>query len=175
MTRVIVERSLEPPLQPEQIAEVVKAARSCLDLYRIDWIESYLSLDGTRMVCEFNAPDTETARTAIRQSGTDLDGAWPATQHLGGSGDPQPNVMVSRTFVDPVEVSDIQAIEDAASHCLDIRHVRFVKTFFSSDRKRMMCLYHAPDAESVRNAQLEANMPVESIWPCRQLIPADFQ
>jgi hypothetical protein len=35
----------------------------------------------------------------------------------------------------------------------------------------MICLYHAPDAESVRIAQRAANMPVERIWTFSQFRP----
>ena len=34
-----------------------------------------------------------------------------------------------------------------------------------------MCLYRAPDAESVRIAQREAGMPVERVWSFRQFRP----
>ena len=35
-----------------------------------------------------------------------------------------------------------------------------------------MCLYSAPDAESVREAQREARMPVEGVWACQHYTPA---
>jgi hypothetical protein len=57
----------------------------------------------------------------------------------------------------------VQAIEDANAHCLEAHRVRFMRTFFSSDRRRMACLYLAPDAESVRIAQRQATMPVDSV------------
>jgi hypothetical protein len=46
-----------------------------------------------------------------------------------------------------------------------------VRTLFSTDRKRMICLYHAPDAESVRLAQRAAGMPFGEVWPFRQVLP----
>ncbi|KPJ80351.1 MAG: hypothetical protein AMJ58_08895 [Gammaproteobacteria bacterium SG8_30] len=68
-------------------------------------------------------------------------------------------------------MADIQAIEDAGAGCLENHRVRFVRTYFSADRRRMMCLYRAPDAESVRIAQREAGMPVERVWSFRQFRP----
>ena len=41
----------------------------------------------------------------------------------------------------------------------EIHRVRRVRTYLSLDRRRMFSLYQAPDAESVRVAQREANMP----------------
>ncbi len=65
----------------------------------------------------------------------------------------------------------MQAREDAAAHCLDTHRVRYLRTFFSNDRRRMVCIYRAPDAESVRIAQHQAGMPVDQIWACRTVNP----
>jgi hypothetical protein len=82
------------------------------------------------------------------------------------------NVVVTRSWSEPVQLVDIQAIEDAGAWCLEAHHVQFVRTFFASDRKRMACHYRAPDAESVRLAQLAAGMPVERIWAFEALLPS---
>jgi hypothetical protein len=42
--------------------------------------------------------------------------------------------------------------------------VRFVRTYFATDRRRMICLYVAPDAESVRLAQVQAGLPHAGVW-----------
>jgi hypothetical protein len=42
--------------------------------------------------------------------------------------------------------------------------VRFLQSLFSLDRRRMLCLYAAPDAEAVRHAQRGAGLPFERIW-----------
>jgi hypothetical protein len=49
--------------------------------------------------------------------------------------------------------------------------VKFARTFFSADRRRMVCLYQAPDAESVRLAQREAAMPLDAVWAFERLGP----
>ena len=77
------------------------------------------------------------------------------------------NVVVERSFEEPVTIGEIQAIEDAGASCLETHQVTFVRTFFSRDRKRMICLYRAPDAEAVRVAQRMAGMPVDSVWSFR--------
>jgi uncharacterized protein DUF4242 len=47
--------------------------------------------------------------------------------------------------------------------------VTFLRTFFSRDRKRMLCLYEAPDAESVRVAEGKAGVPFERAWACERI------
>ena len=96
---------------------------------------------------------------------------WPATVHFGPTPDLAPNIMVERTFEQAVTLESIQAIEDASAQCLKIRDVTFIKTYFSVDQKRMLCLYKAPDAEAVRSAQDEALMPFDRVWSCQTLQP----
>jgi hypothetical protein len=76
-------------------------------------------------------------------------------------------VVVERSFDSPVTLEEVQAIEDAGAACLAARNVEFVRTIFSRDRKRMICLYRAPDAEAVREAQRKAGMPVDAVWSFR--------
>jgi hypothetical protein len=73
-------------------------------------------------------------------------------------------VVVERSFPEPVEFFDVQAMEDRFSWCLEMRNVRFLHTYFSADRQRMMCVYEAPDAESVRDANRQAGLPFERVW-----------
>jgi hypothetical protein len=74
------------------------------------------------------------------------------------------HVIVERTFDQPFNFEDLQAAEHRASWCLDQYRVRFLRSYFSGDRKRMICVYEAPDAESVRHANRQAGLPFDSIW-----------
>jgi hypothetical protein len=40
---------------------------------------SYVTRDGLRMICVFDAPDAEAVRQAARQLGLRYDGVWSAT------------------------------------------------------------------------------------------------
>ncbi len=75
-----------------------------------------------------------------------------------------PLVLVERSFDGPVAFEDIQALEDRGAWCLDAHGVAFVRTWFSTDRTRMLCLYDAPDAEAVRAAQATIGMPFDRVW-----------
>lgn len=74
------------------------------------------------------------------------------------------NVVVERSFDEPVDYEDIQAIEEKATFCLNLHNVQFLHSYFSSDRKRMICVYNAPDAEAVRLAARASNIPFDTIW-----------
>ncbi|MGB8330891.1 MAG: DUF4242 domain-containing protein [Polyangiales bacterium] len=73
-------------------------------------------------------------------------------------------VIVERRFDDPASFDDVQAQEDRFAWCLEQHGVRFIRSYFSKDRRRMICEYEAPDAESVREVQRTASMPYEQIW-----------
>lgn len=177
-TQVLLERSWDPPLTDAGMRMMSTTPHDCFGLNRVAWHGSMLSTDGRALVCHFSAPDTESARTALRQIGADVAGLWAGTikdaPDVSGDEILSANVAVTRRFDEPVEFADLQAIEDGASACLEIHRVRFLRSFFSADRRRMICLYRGPDAESVRLAQRQARMPVEAVWAFRRYGPESF-
>jgi hypothetical protein len=78
-------------------------------------------------------------------------------------------VVVERTFEQHCAFEDIHALDGSGSWCLSAHRVRFLKTLFSRDRLRMLCLYEAPDAEAVRLAEGEARATFDRAWTCAQL------
>jgi hypothetical protein len=73
-------------------------------------------------------------------------------------------VIVERSFEQACDIESLQAQENGGAWCLDLHRVRFVRTYVSRDNKRMVCIYDAPDAESVRLAQGTIAMPVDRVW-----------
>ena len=166
MEHVILEREFDPALSPDDFLAMAMDSADCLDTYRVSWCESFLAQEGNRLLCRFQSPDIESVRMVVRDTQARAKVAWSGTIHDTGRG-AEANVVVARRFDAPVTVEELQAREDASAWCLEQHQVTFLRTFFSADRKRMICLYQAPDAESVRLAQRQAGMPVETVWPCR--------
>jgi hypothetical protein len=168
MNHIFLEREFEPGLTAADVWNMVGEVGHCFQLYGVDWMSSALAAGGRRMLCHFRSPDSESVRTALRQSKSQMGPVWPGTVHeapgMEGADPGHSNVVVTRLWSESVQLADIQAIEDAAAWCLEAHGVQFVRTFFSADRKRMDCFYRAADAESVRLAQLGAGMPVNRIW-----------
>ena len=174
MPHILLERQFETPLSPEGFHELAMEHRECLPLYRIEWHESLLADDGHRLLCRFESPDTESVRQfADKQRGATSRIAWAGTVHDTGR-DGAPNVVVERQFDQSTAVDDLQKIEDAGAWCMELHKVTFLRTFASEDCKRMICLYRAPDAESVRLAQAQAGMPLQRVWACRAFDCSDF-
>lgn len=73
-------------------------------------------------------------------------------------------VIVERQLDRPRTFAELQAAEDAALWCFNLHEVQAVVSYLSKDRMRMVCLYQAPDAESVRTANRQAGLPFEAVW-----------
>jgi hypothetical protein len=166
MENIILQRSFEPGLTQCDFLRMAEIADGCMDLYRAHWNESFLAEDGHRIVCRFEAPDSESIRQLSRGDGALESAAWSGTLHDGPAAGTV-TVVVERSFDAPASMDELQAREDAAAWCLEQHRVQFVRSLFSADRRRMVCLYRAPDAESVRLAQAQAGMPVDRVWACR--------
>jgi hypothetical protein len=175
MSDIVVERHWASPLTDADIQAMLESAGGCLARHHCDWFGSLLSADGHELLCHYSAPDAESVRVALYEANSPRGSIWPGSVHdrpgFTDANLAQANVLVTRRFEQPVVLADVQAIEDAGAGCLETHRVRFVRTFFSNDRRRMICLYQAPDAESVRIAQREAGMPVERVWAFRQFRP----
>jgi len=78
MSRIIVERTFDPPLTLEHLRAVETRMASCLDLYRVRWVRSYWSADRQRMICEYEAPDAASVRSVQREAEATFDRIWIA-------------------------------------------------------------------------------------------------
>jgi hypothetical protein len=76
-------------------------------------------------------------------------------------------VLVERSYASPVAFEDVQAIEDRNAWCLEAHSVTFLKSYFARDRQRMVFLYEAPDAETVRRLQEQAGLAFDRVWAAR--------
>lgn len=183
MNDAILEREFDTPMTPGDFGEMLVRSAGCFGLHRVDWQHSMLAAGGMKLVCWLRSLDLESVRIVLRSGDGDISDIWPGAETSvelwrsevldAPDADAEAirgaNVVVERRFDGPVALAEIQAIEDAGASCLEMRNVRFLRTFFSADRQRMLCLYSAPDAESVRQAQREAGMPVERVWSFQRL------
>jgi hypothetical protein len=172
MEQVVLEQCMKPPIRVADIMAMERQAEWCMRQYRVRHISSLLSPDGERMTCMFDAPDAEAVRNVLHQLNQPYEGLWAATLH-GPAQVPVSErlplvdaalVVVERAFPAPVDFASVQAVEERGAWCLEAYRVTFLRTYFSTDRRKMICLYGAPDAEHVRMAQTQAGMPLQRIW-----------
>jgi hypothetical protein len=177
MQRVVVEKQFEQPITYDQYARIVRdEGKWCFEQYRVAYHATYLSADGRRTVCIFDAPDAEALRMVGRALGTAEGFAWSAEFHVPSTVVPShggtacaaspgfETVVVERQFSNPVTIADLEAIPERANWCLEAHRVRHLGSYVARHGRRMLCIYEAPDAEAARLAQSKRNMPFESAW-----------
>ena len=76
MTEVFVARGAALPSSLRGVAQFNIAPTDCFRLHRVHWQETRVSEDGSRLICRFRAPDAESVRIALRQSGIPFDAVW---------------------------------------------------------------------------------------------------
>jgi Nickel responsive protein SCO4226-like len=82
MARVIMEQTFETPLSDEEYARLAARLDECLEVRNGAWVRSYYSKDKKRCICEFEAPDAESVRTALRSAKAPFDRVWSADLYV---------------------------------------------------------------------------------------------
>lgn len=177
MAWVVRELSIDRPITLKDIQDALTRMALCSDINEVALRHSYLTRGGEKLICIFEAEDAEAVRRVTRQLGFDTRGIWPATMHGPDTsseqihvGDGATTVLVERSFARATKFSDVQDQESAAAWCLEAYDVRFLRSYFSLDQQRMLCLYQAPDAEAVRHAQKMAKMMFSAVWPSVRIV-----
>jgi hypothetical protein len=73
-------------------------------------------------------------------------------------------ILVEQTFDPPMAQEQYDKIARRLDPCLDLRDALWRRSYVSADRRRMLCEFEAPDAESVRAAYRSAGMPFDRAW-----------
>lgn len=76
MPVIIVERSFPTPVSDPEIMGFAERQAGCLDIYRVVYKRSILSDDRLRMICEYEAADTESVRKVQREALFPADRVW---------------------------------------------------------------------------------------------------
>lgn len=162
MSDVIYARPLDPPTSPSEFMEFAKGASGCLDLYRVQWKKSFLASNGARVLCWYRAPDAESARMALRQLGSDLNGVWSGTPW-------QPDGAPSLDEVDVVAELDTQPGAETLADSLTKGDVDLVQHVASVDGKRSVLLLRAGDTQGAVAALGAAGLDPRQVWRCTPL------
>lgn len=73
--------------------------------------------------------------------------------------------VIIETTYDPPLTDDLRSeLETKLEPCIQARGVRWHHSFESTDRRRKVCVFEAPDAESVRSALRSARIAFDRVW-----------
>ena len=82
-----------------------------------------------------------------------------------------PYVILEKEFDPPLseEVHDAEA--ERLDPCLQTHGVRWIRSYLSTDRRKMICEFEAADAESLRGALRSAGVPFSRVWAAEEYFP----
>lgn len=159
MADVFVERRLSRKLDGFDICINKVESTGCLDLYRIEWIESFLGTNGDKLICHFRAPDAESVRVVFRNSGIQTDAIWAGTVH-GSLQLHNSHIVVEHYFHDLIPSDSKQALQAVRSQRLTALGLQADRSILSTDRRRMVCICEAGS---------EIGNPPAGVWACRYM------
>jgi hypothetical protein len=73
-------------------------------------------------------------------------------------------IVVEQVFDPPLTDEEHSRIGKRIDSCAEMRNARWMRSYLSADRKRMVCEFEAPDAQSVREAYRTAGVVFERVW-----------
>lgn len=73
-------------------------------------------------------------------------------------------VVMERRYEEARSQEQIDSMNQAIAPCLEVNSVTHLQTLASRDRTRFVCLFEAPDAETVRRAIESSGVAYERIW-----------
>ena len=172
MSDVIYLRPMDPPVTAEEVLRSVDYVDGCFNLHRVDWVHSFLSADGGRLMCWYQAPDAESARLALRDIGSDMNAVWPC-RVLGGVAPRAPEVsrvgvLAAVSLGDGYGGSDDE-LEQSLGLGNGTTACRFA--FLTNRRDRLICLLEAGAPEEARDTLAQAALAPAEAWACTVVTP----
>jgi hypothetical protein len=73
-------------------------------------------------------------------------------------------LILEKEFDPPLTVDLHDREAQRVDPCLEAYGARWIRSVLSSDRRRMICEFEAPDAEAVRAAFRSAKVPFARVW-----------
>ena len=75
-----------------------------------------------------------------------------------------PQLIVEQTFEQPLTDEEHGRMGARLDPCLEAHGARWVRSYVSTDRRRMVCAFEAPDAEAVRTSYRSAGVAFARVW-----------
>jgi hypothetical protein len=72
--------------------------------------------------------------------------------------------ILDQSFTVPLTDDEHNRVAQRLDPCLDARGARWLRSYLSTDRLRMVCEFEAPDAEAVRQSYRTAGVNFERVW-----------
>ena len=74
------------------------------------------------------------------------------------------HLIVEQTFETPLTDEEHGRIGQRLDKCLEAYGARWMRSYLSTERRRMVCEFEAPDAEAVRVSYRSAGVAFDRVW-----------
>lgn len=74
-------------------------------------------------------------------------------------------LVLEQTFETAVTAQDLRDAAQRLDKCLAAHGARWMRSYLSKDRMRMICEFEAGDAEQIRESARNAGVPFDRCWP----------
>lgn len=78
-------------------------------------------------------------------------------------------IMVEERFEPAIDLSHGSPVADKISPCLPVYDMTWLSSYIAADGTRCVCVYEAPDAETVRRAYRTAGLDFVAVWSAHPL------
>jgi hypothetical protein len=167
MSIVVVERSFATLDACSEVVARARAIVACSLRQPVYLLRSLCARDGRHLLGIYDAPDADAVRVIQDQAALPYDRIWSARQLNVAPAQVDPRyetVVVQRELSHPVLPEQVEAGVRAAHGCYERNRSSFIASLLSLDGLRTLCTYRAPDAESVRNANVQLGLPFTRAW-----------
>lgn len=73
-------------------------------------------------------------------------------------------LVLEQSFQRPISPDELNDAAKRVDRCLEAYGARWMRSYLSTDRKRMICEFEAADAEQVRQSYRAAEVPFDACW-----------
>ncbi len=74
-------------------------------------------------------------------------------------------LVLEQSFEKPITPEELNDAARRVDSCLEAHGARWMRSYLSKDRKRMICEFEAADAERVRESYRSAGVAFDGCWP----------
>lgn len=73
-------------------------------------------------------------------------------------------LVLEQTFESPVSVEELNAAARRIDQCLEAHGARWMRSYVSLDRRRIICEFEAADADQVRDSYRASGVSFDACW-----------
>jgi hypothetical protein len=138
------------------------------------WQESLIDADRERVLSRYRVPEPSILFESLTRRGMRARAIWSGTLRRPATAPAWSGQSVS--FIDvvaefePSGAGTPDTIPDECALCFKIHGIDLIQSFVADDRSRVISIFRAPDAESIRLAYRHAAYAPDRVWPCTRLL-----